>query len=161
MRKHSSKKIKLLISILGLIAIMSFILYNIVFFNSGIEVSVENATSNNLNGFKLSYTLGEDSIEFPSIQKKSIEKVTFKPTGNFNRTNLKLIYMDSSGKERTIYLLKDFKKDTSCKIAIKAIPENKDDFYIDFKTLFLSSKNWKDVDVLDHPHLIFLYSKFN
>lgn len=141
MRKYSSKKIKLLISVAGLISIMSFILYNIVFFNRGIEVSLENSTSTNLSGFKLSYTLGEEDIEFPLIPKKSIEKLTIKPTGNFNSTNLKLIYTDTSGKEKTIYLLKDIKKDTSCKIAIKAIPENKDDFYIDFKTLFLSSKN--------------------
>lgn len=141
MRKHSSKKIKLLISIVGLIAIMCFILYNIIFFNNGIEVSLENSTSNNLNGFKLSYTLGEEYIEFPTIQKKSIEKLTFKPTGNFNRTNLKLIYTDTSGKEKTLYLLKDFKKDSSCKIVVRAIPQNKDDFYIEFKTLFLSSKN--------------------
>ena len=133
--KNSKRNTKLIITLLVLISALFIIKISIVYPKNNFTIIIDNQTSINFNNSYIKYSVSEEKLDIPSINKKSTKKLHMNSISKFDTNSMKFYYIDEKNKTKDVLLLKDFSDKTKATINLSIVPSNNDDnFEISVKT---------------------------
>ncbi|MFR4584128.1 hypothetical protein [Clostridium cadaveris] len=133
--KNSKRNTKLIITLLVLISALFIIIISIVYPKNNFTIIIDNQTSINFNNSYIKYSVSEEKLDIPSINKKSTKKLHINSISKFDTNSMKFYYIDEKNKTKDVLLLKDFSDKTKATINLSIVPSNNDDnFEISVKT---------------------------
>ncbi|UAL51394.1 hypothetical protein [Metabacillus dongyingensis] len=79
-------------------------------FTSGLKISVENRTGQEISGLEITYYYNEENIPIPSLKQNEQHEITIVPDEDFGESIMQLVYTDQNGKQRQEMIFGYFEK---------------------------------------------------
>jgi hypothetical protein len=79
-------------------------------FTSGLKISVENRTGQEISGLEITYYYNEENIPIPSLKQNEQHEITIVPDEDFGESTMQLVYTDQNGKQRQEMIFGYFEK---------------------------------------------------
>ncbi|USK32983.1 hypothetical protein LIT25_20750 [Bacillus sp. F19] len=96
--------------LIAFILMLLFILPIKNVFISGMKISVENLTEQEISGLEITYYYNEKKIRIPALKPNEEYEITIFPDEDFNESFMQLVYTDRNGKLRQEMIFGYFEK---------------------------------------------------
>jgi hypothetical protein len=96
--------------LIAFILMLLFILPIKNVFISGMKISVQNLTGEEISGLEITYYYNEKKIRIPALKPNEEHEITIFPDEDFNESSMQLVYTDQNGKLRQEMIFGYFEK---------------------------------------------------
>lgn len=130
------KNKRLIFTLLVCVAVLGAIMYkNFTINNKGVEVTIYNETSKDIEDIEINYNLSEGPISVEKIEKRNNRSININPKEEFDESMLKMKIPEYINGEEFI-LIKDYKKTAEGKIEVYIREDKSSNLKVEIKEKF-------------------------